>query len=125
MGLLRGFCAGYLSVHQASFGSFRESKMSSPEQPDLIPDVICEKCGRSMPARSAWCPYCGNGKVVPPKSKIWLWALICFFLIPLASCGGCVAIDSGTGVAIFLSITGISFIVGIVLIIRNGPYGEQ
>ena len=64
-----------------------------------VEDVVCEKCGKLMPGRSAWCPLCGDGRpqVVNqelrqgayPVSLIWIFTAL--VLVPLAACGGCAA----------------------------------
>ena len=99
-----------------------------------------------MPARSAWCPHCGDGRParimqehdqgVYPVSAIWIVGTI--FLVPLSACGGCLAIvftqqNSPPSNEIFLSKTlnfalaveVISVLIGIILLTYNFIKGRQ
>ena len=108
--------------------------------------VVCEKFGKLMPGRSAWCPLCGDGgpQVVNqelrqgayPVSLIWIFTAL--VLVPLAACGSCAVVGFTqqnirptddifpTATAnIALAVEVLSVIVGIILLTYNFIKGRQ
>jgi hypothetical protein len=105
----------------------------------------CPNCGKPIQVNTNWCPHCGYGtpnfkQGNSRKGKYpfgWIWFLVLFALIPIASCGGCIAFANSSSISngkgdvgpmfmfVPLALEGLSITAGIGLLLYNLIKGRQ
>lgn len=108
-------------------------------EPKMPISGTCPNCQKSIPKDASYCPHCGFGKKKiffandPDDAPAirWIWVLVAMLLVPLAACGGCFVTTmanfdhpskSEATVSILMWIEGISFVIGLIMVLINSVH---